>query len=589
MTTSPSPFAAKPEQTPGPVPRQRTHRPSHYVVCGFDGLAFRLAEQLTDRYDTDALVVMTAEQQKASHNFADIARVRVVIAERIDERLLHEIGVAGSAGLALTAQDDVGNIHLALQAREVAPRLRLVLRMYNTSLAHSIEPLLGNCKVLSDAEIAAPALVASALREVGTNPLRVAQRTLVVAHREDVAARFVVCSLADTTHPGAPRVLPADDDADLVLADQRGLPDLESTFHGLPAPVRRRRLSLARTFLGTLITRGSRIAITVVLSIILAAAVLLGSSLGVRPVQALYIAMATVLGGVGAHEEFTPWQKVLELVLGASGLALVPLATALVVEGMVRARLAVAEVRLRQPHSDHVVVAGLGGVGTRALRLLHDRGVPIVAIASDDQDRGVPIARELGIPLVIGDPGRESTLRAAGVGNARALMAINKSDASNLETALHGRNLQANLHVVLRLFDGDLARHVRRTFNLPSSRSVSYLAAPAFAEALMDREVIGTIPVERRVLLLADVTIAAGSALDGATVADADDEGFVRVIALTEFGEPRPLWRPVLARRIRVNDRLTIVGTRDGLGDLIRRAAPSAPSSPTPPTPPLAG
>jgi Trk K+ transport system NAD-binding subunit len=546
------------------------------VICGFDGLAFRLAEQLADRYDTDVVVVMTAEQRRAAYDFAAIGRTRVLIADRIDERLFRETGIDGTAGLALTAQDDVGNIHLALQAREVAPGLRLVLRMYNTSLAHSIEPLLGNCKVLSDGEIAAPALVASALREVGTNPVRVGQRTLVVARRDHVAARFVVCSLADTGRPGGPVVLPDGDLADLVLADQRGLPDLESTFHGPRVRVRRHRLSLVRTFLATLVTRSSRIAVSIVLGLIVAASLLLSLSLGVRPAQAFYIAMALVLGGTEVREDFTPWQKALELLLGAAGLALVPLVTALVVEGMVRARLAVAEVRLRQPHTDHIVVAGLGGVGTRVLRLLHDRGVPVVAIATDESARGVPIARELGIPLVLGDPGRESTLRAAGVDNARTLMAINKSDASNLETALHGRNLQSGLHVVLRLFDGDLARHVRRTFNLPSSRSVSYLAAPAFAEALMDREVIGTIPVERRVLLVADVTIAAGSALDGATVDDADDEGFVRVIALNEFGEPRPLWRPALAKRIRANDRLTIVGTRDGLGDLIRRAAQPA-------------
>jgi Trk K+ transport system NAD-binding subunit len=544
------------------------------VVCGFDGLALRLAEQLVDRYDTDVVVVMTADQQKSAYDFAGIARARTVIADRIDERLFQEVGIGGTAGLALTAQDDVGNIHLALQAREVAPKLRLVMRMFNSSLAHSIEPLLGNCKVLSDGEIAAPALVASALGEVGTHPVQVAKRTLVVARREDVAGRFVVCSLADTRRPGGPVVLPDGDDANLVLADQRGVPDLESTLRRPRLPLRHNRLSLARTFLATLVTRSSRIAVTVVLGLIVAAALLLSLSLGVRPPQAFYIAMATVLGGTDVRDEYTPWQKGLELMLGAAGLALVPLVTAIVVEGMVRARLAVEEVRLRQPHSDHVVVAGLGGVGTRVLRLLHDRGVPVVAIANDEQARGVPVARELGIPLVIGDPGRESTLRAAGVDKARTLMAINKSDASNLETALHGRNLQQRIHVVLRLFDGDLARHVRRTFNLPSSRSVSYLAAPAFAEALMDREVIGTIPVERRVLLLADVAIAAGSALDGATVDDADDEGFVRVIALTEFGEPRPLWRPMLAKRIRANDRLTIVGTRDGLGDLIRRAAP---------------
>lgn len=541
------------------------------MICGFDGLAYRLAEQLTDRYDADVVMVMTTDQHRSARDFTGVPRARVIVADHIDERLLRELGVADSAGLALTAQDDVGTIHLALQAREVAPNLRLVLRMYNTSLAHSIEPLLGNCKVLSDSEIAGPALVASALREVGTNPVRVGQRTLVVARRDDVAARFVVCSLADTQQPGGPRVLPPGNDADLVLADQRGLPDLESTFHPRVA-LRRNRFDLARTFVTTLVTRTSRIAATIVFGVILLATLLLSQSLGVRPLQGIYIAMATVLGGTDVRGEYTPWQKALEILLGVAGLAIVPLVTAMVVEGMVRARLAVAQVRLRQPHADHIVVAGLGGVGTRVIRLLHDRGVPMVAIANDESARGVPIARELGIPLVVGDPGRESTLRAAGVDSARALMAINKSDASNLETALHGRNLQPQLHVVLRLFDGDLARHVRRTFNLPSSRSVSYLAAPAFAEALMDREVIGTIPVERRVLLLADVVIAAGSALDGATVGDADDEGFVRVIALNEFGEPRPLWTPSLTKRIRANDRLTIVGTRDGLGELIRRA-----------------
>jgi Trk K+ transport system NAD-binding subunit len=162
------------------------------------------------------------------------------------------------------------------------------------------------------------------------------------------------------------------------------------------------------------------------------------------------------------------------------------------------------------------------------------------------------------------------------VENARALLAITNSDASNLETALRARNLRSGLHVVLRLFDGDLARRVRRTFDLPYSRSVSYLAAPAFAEALMDREVIGTIPVERRVLLIAEVVVAPGSTLDGARVADADEPGLLRVIALNEFGEPRPLWKPVPAKTLHANDRLTVVGTRGGLGELIRLAAPVA-------------
>jgi hypothetical protein len=102
-------------------------------------------------------------------------------------------------------------------------------------------------------------------------------------------------------------------------------------------------------------------------------------------------------------------------------------------------------------------------------------------------------------------------------------MAVASTDVTNLEVALQGRNLNPTLRVLVRMFDGDLADRVRNVFKIRLTRSVSYVAAPAFAEALMDREVIGTIAVERRVLLIAEVVIGAESELDGATL-DAADE-----------------------------------------------------------------
>jgi Trk K+ transport system NAD-binding subunit len=248
----------------------------------------------------------------------------------------------------------------------------------------------------------------------------------------------------------------------------------------------------------------------------------------------------------------------------------------MVVEGTVNARLAVAQGRLRLPEEGHIVLVGLGNVGTRALRLLHDRGIPLVAIDVNDKARGVPLARELGVPLIIGDASRESTLRSAHVQHCRSLMTLASSDVINLEAALHGRNLQPQLRVLVRLFDGDLAARVRKTFSIRFTRSVSYLAAPAFAEALMEREVIGTISVERRVLLVAEVVVGAGSVLDGQRVAAVDTPGAVRAIAVAELGEPRPLWRPAPNRLLKARDRITVVASRDGLSRLMRQAAGGA-------------
>ena len=44
--------------------------------------------------------------------------------------------------------------------------------------------------------------------------------------------------------------------------------------------------------------------------------------------------------------------------------------------------------------------------------------------------------------------------------------------------------------------------------------------APAFAAALLGRQIIATIPIDRHVLLVAEVPVGADSELEGMTVAD---------------------------------------------------------------------
>ena len=114
--------------------------------------------------------------------------------------------------------------------------------------------------------------------------------------------------------------------------------------------------------------------------------------------------------------------------------------------------------------------------------------------------------------MIIGDASRTETLAAASVATCRALVVVSTDDVTNLETALLGRAAQPDLRVVLRLFDGEFADRVRRAFNINISRSVSYLAAPAFAAAMLGRQVLATIPVRRRVLLVAELPIGDGLA-----------------------------------------------------------------------------
>ena len=347
----------------------------------------------------------------------------------------------------------------------------------------------------------------------------------------------------------------------------------------------RRPLVSFRKALGSFVTRKIGIATLAVLGVGAVFGYLLSQAKAddhLNPWQTAYYTLLTAISGADVELDEGLAVQVMQLILTLAGLALIPLITAAVVEGMVNARLALTAGRLTTPRSGHVVVVGLGNVGTRVIRQLHALGMEVVAIDKEPDARGAAIAQQLGIPLIVGDAAREETLIEASVAHCQALVVLSTDDVTNLQAALNGRALQADLRVVLRLYDGDLARRIESTFNIESSHSVSYLAAPAFAAALRRRRVFATIPIERHALLVTEVIVAAGSPLDGRPVKAADQDHGVRVIALLPAGA-RPTWGPAPDTRLGPGDTLFVVVRRAGLGWLTKQATvpPAIPTQPT--------
>jgi Trk K+ transport system NAD-binding subunit len=269
-------------------------------------------------------------------------------------------------------------------------------------------------------------------------------------------------------------------------------------------------------------------------------------------------------------------------VLTVMSIVLVPVLTAAVVEVVVNARLALAAGGLTEPMSDHVVVVGLGNVGTEVVRALHDYGVDVVAIDRNEQARGVQIARQLGIPTIIGDASHEETLRAASLSTCRALLILSTDDLTNLETALIGRAVRRDLRVVLRLFDDDFADRVQRAFSIHLSRSVSYLMAPAFAAAMLGRQVVDSIPIGRHVLLVAELPVRAGSHMEHRPASSVQLAGEVRLLGIRTGRGDQMLWSPPRGRQLVRTDHLVVVATRAGLGWLLTQTA-SRPQTGQPP------
>jgi Trk K+ transport system NAD-binding subunit len=547
------------------VSLRRSPRPRRFVVCGDNPLAYRLVNELVTRFGAEVTVVLPRRDRNQGPLLGQLPGVRLVEAAQPDDAALRAAGVADARALALVNQDDVGNIHAALRAHDLNPELRLVIRMFNTSLGFRIRTLFQDCAVLSDSAMAAPSFVAAALGEVAPSHVRLPGRTLYVAHKVDVPADRVVCGLADTSG-GATRLLPADQDtADLVLALADGNPaePLDGQRQGRSSAVLRR----VRFLLGNGLVR----LVVALVGLIVLGYVLMATVGRAGWGGALYQTLLDAAGDAIPDRALRTFDRILQLVVTLSGLALIPVATAVVVDGLVRARLAdpAPDPSL---FGDHVVVVGLGNVGTRVVAQLHDLGVPVICVDADEHARGVSLARRLGVPVVFGDATRDDTLRAVSVANARALLLLTSSDVANLETALQGRTHREDLRVVLRLFDDDLAQRVEHSLGIAISRSVSRLAASSFAAAMVERQVIGTMSIGRAAMMIADVPVSAGSSLDGESVAHADEPYEARVIALQRRGAGLLDWKPDRDHPLAPQDRLTVVATRAGLGRLLARS-----------------
>ncbi|HEY8471086.1 MAG TPA: NAD-binding protein [Natronosporangium sp.] len=562
-----------------------------FVVCGDDSLAYSLVDELIGRYGAQVTVILADEKRNHGPQLKALRGVKIIQADQPDAEALTKANLARANGLALVRQDDVGNIHAALRAQELRPDLRIVIRMFNMSLGHSVRRLFRDCAVLSDAAIAAPELVAVALGEIAPHFVRLPGRTLYVTRRGDVDPQDVVCGIAVTSPDRPPELLPADErETDLVLAvaarrhgparsiqierlgDEQAVPSPRRTRG--QARRRRRLLALSRA-LFALIDRKLEIAAVALGGLFLVSAAVVGFDYHLSPWESIYTALLIAVGGGDLDLQQGLDRQVIQVGIVVLGLALIPVITATIVDAVVNARLAAALGKLHTPISGHVVVIGLGNVGTRVIRMLHELGHEVVAIDHRESARGAQLAHELEIPLIIGDATEEETLRQASVGTSLALLALTSSDVVNLEAALHARTMRPGLHVVLRLLDSDLAGRVERAFDIPVSRSVASLAAPAFAAALLERDVIGTIAVGRRVLVIAEVPVAAGAELAGQRVADVAQAGEVRVIARTAARAVWPQWTPAPDTRIEAGDRLIVIANRTGLSRVLARSSPA--------------
>lgn len=589
---------------------------AHYVVIGDNPLAYRLTRALSTRFRGTVTVVVPDRTSRYAQDMLDLNLgddgkprrdgdgrlldlVSLFETERVDEGALKKAGADRAAAAALVNQDDGANVALALLLRENWPGLHVVVRIFDESLGRHLQR--DHCTVLSSSAFAAPEIVGAALRRQISLPVSGGRRLVTVS--DEVTSLHPHMVLFATDRDGVVTALPTDKEIASGLtpkvllaeaAEDDVLPEVKADLEpdeDEVDPHRRRRVG---EYLHTLaITSGWNLLLAagVLLVVVLIGAVTMQLATGSSFAGALYEAVLPSLAGSDPDHDANPVVKATQVVLTIVSVAVIPWVTGVVVDGVVRTqRLLDAGSPLR-PMADHVVVVGLGDLGTRIVRSLDRRGVPVVAVDVDESARGIAVARARDVPVVVGDARRAATLRAAYVGAAQAIVVVTSGGATTIGIGFAARWTPRSkdappLRTVLRVFDKDLSRRIRREIPDSVGLSSSFLAAPSFAAAMIGQDVTATVPYLDRVLVLAEVRIMEGSRmarmrpddvdLDGS--GERDDDAKSRLLAIRTRSHPSGgggvTIEPSEGRYLNAGDTVVVIATTAGLSRLREMARP---------------
>lgn len=218
---------------------------------------------------------------------------------------------------------------------------------------------------------------------------------------------------------------------------------------------------------------------------------------------------------------------------------------------------------------NHVVIAGLGRIGSRVARRLQTEEQ--VVCIENRQLSEMPRLSE-NVALISGDATHNEMLQQANVAQARAILALTDNDLANLEIALSARESNPEIRVVLRMFNEKLGQRLVEQFGFQAVYSTSALAAPSFSAALYSNKILQTIQLdEEKTVHMARIEVAPGSKLIGKTLLQVEEGSKISVLVHHTEGTRSLL--PAVNAEVRAGDELYVLAELSALDQFDRQAS----------------
>jgi voltage-gated potassium channel len=134
----------------------------HIVLCGLGHLGFRILNQLLASKQS----VVALEKQGDALFLADAVATGtpVLVRDMKEDQALVDAGVPFARAIIIATNDDMANLEVALDARRMNPKIRVIMRLFDQRMADKFKEAALIDEAFSPAALAAPIVAEMALR-----------------------------------------------------------------------------------------------------------------------------------------------------------------------------------------------------------------------------------------------------------------------------------------------------------------------------------------------------------------------------------------------------------------------------------------
>ncbi|MBW4518379.1 MAG: NAD-binding protein [Scytolyngbya sp. HA4215-MV1] len=433
----------------------------------------------------------------------------IVVGDLQSANTLITAGIREAQTLVLAWHDDGINLAILMQARVLNPRIRIINRLFNTSLGDRLDHTIPDHITLSVAALSAPIFAFAALGNAGIGHLRLFSQTWSI-HEECIDVDHPWCGrrLSDLWEDRERMLiyyLPHESQMDLISAVTQGQtlqigdrliigtkPSVQTAQQSLLQKLSKYATSLryiqhhSKPLLGG--------TLLLLLTILAASLVYTTTVWHVSLIDALYFSVGIITGAGGNDigvEKSSDALKLFTILTMLVGAAIIGLSYALLNDFILGTRFDHVWEAARVPQQNHYIVCGLGGVGMQIVNHLHSYGYEVVVIEQDTNCRFLSTVRAMRVPVIHGDASLPATLNAANLDGAETLLAVTSNDRANLEIALNAKGLSPRGSAIVRYENPAFARMAQQVFEFEAVLSPAELVAPAFAAAALGGRILG--------------------------------------------------------------------------------------------------